>query len=136
MVYYDLRLTCQSNSTRLKAKRRLQLVGSLIVVLSAAQGLIEGIRLDMAITTIVANLVAPDPAALASFYHEVFALDLTHDMGWITFLSRDAAQKIELHTASEGGRGTELPAISIGVDDLEATEAAIRAAGGKVFTGL
>jgi predicted enzyme related to lactoylglutathione lyase len=89
----------------------------------------------MAVTRIVANLAAPDPMALARFYQEVFGLNLAFDMGWITFLSRDAAQKIELHTASEGGRGTELPVISIGVDDLDATEAAIRAAGAEVVYG-
>lgn len=89
----------------------------------------------MAVTRIVANLAAPDPLALAAFYREVFELELPFDMGWIAFLSRDATQKIELHTASEGGSGTELPVISIGVDDLEATEAAVRAAGAAVVYG-
>ena len=55
----------------------------------------------MAVTRIVANLTAPDPMTLARFYQEVFGLDLSFDMGWITFLSRDVAQRIELHTASE-----------------------------------
>lgn len=89
----------------------------------------------MAVTRIVANLTAPDPMALAKFYQEVFGLDLPFDMGWIAFLNKDARQKIELHTASEGGNGTELPVISIGVDDLEAAEAAIRAAGAEVVYG-
>ena len=89
----------------------------------------------MAVTRIVANLAAPDPMRLARFYEQAFGLDLPHDMGWITFLTRDAVQKIELHTASEGGGGTELPVISIGVDDLDATEAAVRAAGAEVVYG-
>lgn len=89
----------------------------------------------MAVTRIVANLRAPDPRALASFYQSVFELDLTFDMGWIAFLSNDSTQKIELHTASEGGSGTELPVISIGVEDLDATETAVRAAGGDVVYG-
>lgn len=89
----------------------------------------------MAVTRIVANLTARDPVALAKFYRAVFGLDLTYDMGWIAFLGRDASQKIELHTASEGGRGTELPVISIGVEDLGATEAAVRAAGAEVVYG-
>ena len=89
----------------------------------------------MAVTRIVANLTAPDPVSLAKFYAEVFDLDLTFDMGWIAFLSIDSTQKIELHSASEGGCGTELPVISIGVDDLQATEAAVRAAGGEVVYG-
>lgn len=89
----------------------------------------------MAVTRIVANLTAPNPIALAKFYAEVFQLELPFDMGWITFLNSDSTQKIELHTASEGGAGTELPVISIGVDDLEATEAAVRVAGGQVVYG-
>ncbi len=89
----------------------------------------------MAVTRIVANLTAPDPIALAKFYQEVFGLELPFDMGWIAFLSTATTQKIELHTASEGGSGTELPVISIGVSDLEATEAAVRAAGAQVVYG-
>jgi predicted enzyme related to lactoylglutathione lyase len=89
----------------------------------------------MAVTRIVANLTAPDPIALAKFYEEVFDLDLPFEMGWIAFLSKDTAQKIELHTASEGGSGTDLPVISIGVDDLDATEAAVREAGAEVVYG-
>jgi len=89
----------------------------------------------MGVTRIVANLKAADPIALAKFYTEVFQLDLPFDMGWIAFLSKDAAQKIELHTASEGGSGTELPVISIGVEDLDTTEAAVRAAGADVVYG-
>ena len=89
----------------------------------------------MPITRIVANLPAPDPAALAAFYAEVFGLDLPLDMGWIAIAQSNKAQKIELHAASEGGSGTELPAISIGVDDLDATEAAARKAGAQVVYG-
>ena len=89
----------------------------------------------MAVTRIVANLTATDPIRLAKFYAEVFGLDLTFGMGWIAFLSADASQKIELHTASQGGSGTELPVISIGVDDIDATEVAVRAAGAEVVYG-
>ncbi len=89
----------------------------------------------MGVTRIVANLRAADPIALAKFYRDVFALDVTFDMGWIAFLSADATQTIELHTASEGGSGAELPVISIGVEDLDATEAAVRAAGAEVVYG-
>ncbi len=89
----------------------------------------------MAVTRIVANLSTRDPMALAKFYQQVFELDLPLDMGWITFLSKGTVQQIELHTASEGGGGTELPVISIGVTDLAATERAVRAAGAEVVYG-
>ena len=88
----------------------------------------------MAVTRIVANLAAPDPIALAMFYRKVFELDLPFDMGWIAFLSTPTTQKVE-HTASQGGSGKQLPVISIGVDDLNATENAVRAAGAEVVYG-
>ncbi len=89
----------------------------------------------MAVTRIVANLAAQDPVGLGRFYREAFGLDMPHEMGWIAFLNRDASQEIELHTASEGGCGTELPVVSIGVDNLAATEIAVRAAGGEIVYG-
>jgi predicted enzyme related to lactoylglutathione lyase len=89
----------------------------------------------MAVTRIIANLTARDPVGLARFYETAFGLDLTYDMGWIAFLSAASVQKIELHTASEGGSRTDLPVISIGVNDLDAAQAAVSAAGGEVVYG-
>jgi predicted enzyme related to lactoylglutathione lyase len=89
----------------------------------------------MTVTRIVANLYTTDPIALAKFYKDVFALDIPLDMGWISFLTNDGHQKIELHAASQGGSGTELPVISIGVDDLDTAEAAVRDAGAEVVYG-
>jgi predicted enzyme related to lactoylglutathione lyase len=89
----------------------------------------------MAVTRIIANLQAPDPSALAEFYRQVFGLDIVHNMGWIAFLVRDAQQKIELHTASQGGSDTELPVISIGVDNLDATHDAVCKAGAEIVYG-
>lgn len=89
----------------------------------------------MTVRRIVANLPTQDPAGLARFYADVFGLDLPLDMGWISFLETDGTQKVELHVASEGGSGTDLPAISIEVDDLAATETAVRNAGAEMVYG-
>ncbi len=89
----------------------------------------------MAVTRIVANLRCDDPAALATFYATAFGLNLLHDMGWIAFLEAGSSQKIELHTATEGGPGLALPVISIGVDDLAGAEAAVRECGCEVVYG-
>ncbi len=89
----------------------------------------------MAVTRIVVNLRTPNPVELAKFYAKVFGLDIPLDMGWIAFLESKATQKIELHAASEGGSGNELPVMSIGVDDLDGTVAAVRAAGATVVYG-
>ena len=89
----------------------------------------------MRVTRIIANLAAPDPTALSEFYKAVFGFELPLDMGWIAFLETKETQKIELHAASQGGAGTDLPVISIGVDDLAAAEAAVRAAGAEIVYG-
>ena len=94
-----------------------------------------GYDASMAVTRIVANLYTTDPLALAKFYETVFGLDMPLDMGWISFLTNDSRQQIELHTASQGGSGTDLPVISIGVDDLDSTEAAVRELGAEVVYG-
>jgi len=98
-----------------------------------------GCRIDydrtMAVTRIVANLYAADPIGLATFYSKVFCLDIPLDMGWISFLTNASRQKIELHAAAQGGSGTELPVISIGVDDLDAAERAVREAGTQIVYG-
>lgn len=75
----------------------------------------------MTVIRIVPNLPATDPVTLARFYAEVFDLDVPMDMGWIAFLQNDQSHQIELHTASEGGSGTDMPVISIEVDDFAAT---------------
>jgi catechol 2,3-dioxygenase-like lactoylglutathione lyase family enzyme len=66
---------------------------------------------------------------LAAFYHDVFGLTLQMDMGWITILSSGTDSAPSLQLASEGGSGTDLPAISIEVDDLLATLDRLQAAG-------
>lgn len=75
----------------------------------------------MTVIRIVPNLPAKEPVTLARFYAEVFDLTVPMDMGWIAFLQNDQSHQIELHTASEGGSGTDMPIISVEVDDLSAT---------------
>ncbi|MCA8868914.1 MAG: VOC family protein [Rhodobacteraceae bacterium] len=89
----------------------------------------------MQVRRVVANLHAPEPLALAHFYQRVFGFDLPLDMDWISFLVTGGSQKVELHTASEGGSGTALPVISIEVDDLVEAHAAVRDAGAEVVYG-
>ncbi|MGB3556037.1 MAG: VOC family protein [Jannaschia sp.] len=84
---------------------------------------------------IVPNLIASDPAASAAFYRAVFGLDVAMDHGWIVTLAGADTQGIQLSLASEGGSGTDVPALSIEVDDLDATLALARGAGASVPYG-
>lgn len=84
---------------------------------------------------IVPNLTTADPARSAAFYGAVFGLDIAMDHGWIVTVTGPAKQGVQLSLASEGGSGTEVPVLSIEVDDLDATLAAARAAGALIPYG-
>ncbi len=89
----------------------------------------------MAIQHIVPNLPARDPVALAAFYDAVFGLRLEHEKGWIAFLGTDTPTRPRLQLAAEGGSGTELPAVSILVDDLDEALSRLRQAGAEPVYG-
>ena len=82
----------------------------------------------MTVLRIVPNLAARDPAGLARFYQTLLGLDVAMDLGFIVTLA-GARQGTQLSLASEGGAGTELPLISIEVDDLDAVLERARALG-------
>ncbi|MBO9456094.1 VOC family protein [Paracoccus sp. R12_1] len=65
---------------------------------------------------------ARDPARLAKWYRELLGLDVAMDHGFIVTLGGQS-QVTQLSLASQGGSGTDLPVISIEVDDLEAVTA-------------
>ena len=78
----------------------------------------------MTVLRIVPNLHARDPQALAAFYRDLFGLDIAMDMGWIATLVTKGPMKPQLSLMSEGGAGTDVPVISIEVDDVDAVHAA------------
>ena len=89
----------------------------------------------MKVTRIIPNLPAENPVETAAFYTAIFGLEVEHEMGWIAFLTGAAERPVRLQLASEGGSGTELPVISIGVDDLDEALARARAHGAEPVYG-
>ncbi len=73
----------------------------------------------MEVKRIVVNLTATDPAVASEFYQSIFGLSVAMDQGWIQTLKSAANMPVQISMASEGGSGTELPAVSIEVDDLD-----------------
>lgn len=82
----------------------------------------------MTVKRIVANIAAADPAIAASFYGDIFGLELVMDHGWIRTYSSNEVMNTQLSIASEGGSGTPVPDLSIEVDDLEAILLKVRQA--------
>lgn len=90
----------------------------------------------MAVLRIVPNLRARDPRALAAFYRDLFGLDIAMDMGWIATLAGESPMKPQLSLMSEGGAGTDVPDISIEVDDVDQIHAAAMRAGHEIVHPL
>lgn len=88
----------------------------------------------MTVRRIVPNLTTDDPPALAAFYRTVLGLAPAMDLGFAVTLAAGNAP-VQLTFAREGGGGTPVPAISVEVDDFEATLARATAAGGIVEYG-
>lgn len=82
----------------------------------------------MTVLRIVPNLKADDPQALADFYGRFFGLDVAMDAGFIVTLAK-GDQPTQLSLACEGGSGTDLPVLSIEVDDIEPVLEALTKAG-------
>ncbi len=78
----------------------------------------EGIA-AMKVRRIVANVGTPDVAAAQRFYGDVLGLDVLMDLGWIATYGSDETARAQVSFMSEGGSGTEVPDLSIEVDDLD-----------------
>lgn len=73
----------------------------------------------MKVLRIVANLAVEKPRAVAAFYEALFGLELAMDLGFIATVAGTGRAAVQLSFASEGGSGTDIPAPSVEVDDLE-----------------
>jgi len=88
----------------------------------------------MGIRRIVPNLPARDPQALAAFFCQVFGIETVMDGGFIVTLA-GSTQNTQLNLAAEGGAGTDIPAISVEVDDLDETHARALLIGADIVYG-
>ena len=73
----------------------------------------------MKVNRIVANIKSKNIDLARSFYQDILGLDLLMDHGWIQTYGSDVSMRIQVSVASEGGSGTDVPALSIEVDDLD-----------------
>lgn len=90
----------------------------------------------MSVTRIVANIAAPSVEQVRAFYAELFDLEVAMDMGWITTLCADARAPVQISIASEGGSGSDVPDLSIEVDNLDEVYARAKAKGHTIVYEL
>jgi catechol 2,3-dioxygenase-like lactoylglutathione lyase family enzyme len=89
----------------------------------------------MAVKRIVSNIKAPDTAAAKAFYGDIFGLEPLMDLGWITTYGASGNAPVQLSIATEGGSGTEVPDLSIEVDNLDEILARLQAAKIEIVYG-
>jgi catechol 2,3-dioxygenase-like lactoylglutathione lyase family enzyme len=68
---------------------------------------------------IVSNIEASTLEKAASFYTDIFGLELLMDHGWIRTYGSNQEMSVQISFATEGGAGTSVPDLSIEVDDIE-----------------
>lgn len=89
----------------------------------------------MRVKRIVPDLLTQDPAGLAAFYNALLGTDTVMQAGFIATIQGQAHQPIQLSLAQEGGSGTDLPVMSIEVDDLNEAFARARRLGAEITYG-
>jgi catechol 2,3-dioxygenase-like lactoylglutathione lyase family enzyme len=82
----------------------------------------------MNVKRIVANIAVEDPAAAKRFYQDILGLDVLMDMGWMVTYGSSEAMTVQVSFMTEGGAGAPVPALSIEVDDVDATLARVEKA--------
>lgn len=68
---------------------------------------------------IVANIKTDDLSKANQFYQDILELDVLMDHGWIKTLGNDEEAKIQISFAEQGGNDTEVPDLSIEVDNVD-----------------
>ena len=73
----------------------------------------------MTVLRIVANIASGSTSKAVSFYHDLLGLDIVMDLGWIVTYSSGETMTTQISIATEGGSGTQVPDISIEVDNVD-----------------
>ena len=73
----------------------------------------------MKVKRIIANIRTEDPTLADRFYRDILGLELAMDHGWIRTYASPSHMTVQLSVAQEGGSGTDVPDLSVEVDDLE-----------------
>lgn len=89
----------------------------------------------MGVLRMVTNIQAENLEAAKKFYSDVLGLSIIMDHGWITTYGNDAEMAVQISFATEGGSGTDVPNLSIEVDDFEETLSKMKNAGFNITYG-
>lgn len=89
----------------------------------------------MKVRRIVSNIAVKNVADAQVFYGDILGLDIVMDQGWIRSYGANQSMNVQINVATDGGAGTELPALSIEVDDLDEALSRFKNAGINIEYG-
>ena len=86
----------------------------------------------MVVERIVTNIAAAEVSVAKSFYGDLLGLGVVMDHGWIVTFASDQTALVQISVANEGGSGTDVPDISIEVDDVDEAYHRAKSAGFEI----
>ncbi|UKB81429.1 VOC family protein [Chryseobacterium sp. MEBOG07] len=81
---------------------------------------------------IVANIKTGNLTKANIFYQDILELDVLMDHGWIKTLGNDEETKVQISFAEQGGNDTEVPDLSIEVDNVDEIYSKMKNAGFEI----
>ena len=90
----------------------------------------------MTVRRIVTNIAADRVDEATAFYRDLLDLELVMNHGWIVTFAADGLAPPQISIAAEGGSGTQVPDVSIEVDDVDKVYARATQAGFEILYGI
>lgn len=85
---------------------------------------------------IVANIKTNTVSKASQFYQDILELDVLMDHGWIKTLGNEEEAKVQISFAEQGGNNTEVPDLSIEVDNVDEIYDKMTSAGFEIIYEL
>lgn len=85
---------------------------------------------------IAANIKTDDLSKADRFYHDILGLDILMDHGWIKTFGNDEKSKVQISFAIQGGNNTEVPDLSIEVDNVDEIYEKMKVSGFEIIYSI
>lgn len=88
------------------------------------------------IKRIVANIKTEDLSKADLFYQDILGMEILMDHGWIKTFGNEQEAKVQVSFAAQGGNNTEVPLLSIEVDNVDELCEKMKLAGFEIVYGI
>ena len=88
------------------------------------------------IKRIVVNIKTEDLSKAGLFYQDILGMEVLMDHGWIKTFGNDQEAKVQVSFATQGGNDTEVPLLSIEVDNVDEIYQKVQQAGFEITYGM